>query len=102
MRVLLALVLLAGSANARARQGDAVDAITGKYPFYHTSSALADEASSLAASCSGLSVTSEADGSISVPVARLAALDGNGADQKQELKVVMVFGEHARELISPE
>lgn len=85
--------LLAGRAGAQV--------LTDKYPFYHTSSALTDEASSLAASCSGLSLSAEADGAASVPVARLSALGGSG-EQGQELKVVMVFGEHARELISPE
>lgn len=73
------------------------DVLTGKYPFYHTSSMLQDEASSLASSCSGLTLSSETDGDASVPVARLGAL-GSG----KELKIVMVFGEHARELISPE
>jgi len=76
--------------------------LTGKYPFYHTSAALTDEASSIASKCAGLSLSSESDGSASVPVARLAALGSSNSDQTQELKVLMVFGEHARELISPE
>lgn len=82
--------------------GSGADVLTDKYPFYHTSSALVDEATSLAASCSGLSLSDEADGAASVPVARLGALGSGGGDQSRELKVVMVFGEHARELISPE
>lgn len=102
------LALCTGSADGRAasarqqhRALDA-DALTAKYPFYHTSAALTDEASSIASQCAGLSVSSESDGSASVPVARLTALGSSNSDQTQELKVLMVFGEHARELISPE
>lgn len=106
MRGLLgtAAALLASSADGRAgllRHGQAAEGLLEKYSFYHTSSALVDEASSLAASCSGLSLSSEADGSASVPVARLAAL-GADSDGHRPLEVLMVFGEHARELISPE
>mmetsp|Transcript_69721 Transcript_69721/g.109057 ORF Transcript_69721/g.109057 Transcript_69721/m.109057 type:complete len:411 (+) Transcript_69721:50-1282(+) len=70
-----------------------------KYPFYHTSAALADEASTLAKSCSGLTVRSETEGEASLPVARLST---RSSSDKSTTHVLMVFGEHARELISPE
>jgi hypothetical protein len=106
LAAVFAMALMLGSVDGVARlthgTQETVDALTGKYPFYHTSSSLADEAASLAASCSGLSVSSETDGGASVPVAHLTALGQDGANAGQELKVLMVFGEHARELISPE
>lgn len=98
-------LLLASSANGAAglmaRERESAGVLIEKYPFYHTSSALTEEASSLASSCTGLTISAEADGAASVPVARLAPLSGEGG-QRRELKVLMVFGEHARELISPE
>lgn len=72
--------------------------LTDAFPFYHTSAALVSEASVLAASgaCKGLSVFYETEGDVSVPVAELPA--SNSSAQR----VLMVFGEHARELISSE
>jgi len=108
MRGLLTIValLLTSGADGRvelAQQGlEAAEVLTDKYPFYHTSSALVEEASSLASSCAGLSLTTETEGDAALPVARLAALGGGGEGKRQELKILMVFGEHARELISPE
>jgi hypothetical protein len=103
-----AAALLSSSAEGRSglaqrTHGDvAAGALTEKYPFYHTSASLVDEANSLAANCSGLSISSPEDSGASVPVAHLAALGGDAEGQSRELKVMMVFGEHARELISPE
>jgi hypothetical protein len=73
--------------------------VRSKYPFYHTSAALVDEAAALTSSCSGLTLDSEVDGAATLPVARVASVS---SDNAQPLKVLMVFGEHARELISPE
>lgn len=100
----LAVLLLASSVDGRAglarRELEAADLLTNRFPFYHTSSALVEEASALAGSCAGFSLSTETDGEASLPVARLAALGTPG--KRPELKTLMVFGEHARELISPE
>lgn len=95
---ILALVLSFASGKQRQPAGSLNGAsLTESYPFYHTSDSLAKEASDLVADCEGLQVTFESDGQISLPVARLPAQNGDG-----QLKVMMVFGEHARELIGPE
>lgn len=105
--------------------GDTIDVqgrrLTDKYSFYHTSDALAAAAAALKsgdAPCPGLTLDAEADGDVTLPVVRLAALGATttnasslmdmGAEQADaaagddEIKVMLVFGEHARELISPE
>lgn len=77
--------------------------LSAAYPFYHTSDSLVSDASSIAATCEGVEVTLESDGGASVPTVRLKALGGGESNGgAAPLQVMMVFGEHARELISPE
>lgn len=64
--------------------------------FYHTSDEIQAALKSL--QCDGLSLVSAADGDVSLPVAKISSL----SEGKEVTKVMYVFGEHARELISPE
>lgn len=108
MRSIVAVALLSMLACAREqRQGATLGALEPKslaaaYPFYHTSDSLVNDASSIAAACEGVTVTLESDGGASVPTVRLNALGGGESNGAAPLQVMMVFGEHARELISPE
>jgi uncharacterized protein YukE len=96
-------LLLAESSGIAAREAQPLEAnsLAKVYPFYHTSDTLVTEATTLVSGCDGLTVSMESDGGISLPVARLSAL-GKTSDGAPPLRVMMVFGEHARELISPE
>jgi hypothetical protein len=64
--------------------------------FYHTSDEIVDALKRL--QCDGLSLDSAVDGNVALPVASVSSL-GEGSKVN---RVMYVFGEHARELISPE
>lgn len=69
-----------------------------EYPFYHTSLEIQSEARRLAASCNGLgSFWSVNESGVSIDIVRVRATTPNPAN-----KVFIMFGEHSRELISPE
>ena len=71
------------------------------FPFYHTSDELQSELSRLAGSCSGFSVETK---SKSTPESQvdvdIVTMKKPGSTPKN--KMYFLFGEHARELISPE
>jgi hypothetical protein len=69
------------------------------YPFFHTSDELSQELQRLSTSCPGLTVESKTSsgGEVTIDIAHLKK---EGADPKN--KMYFLFGEHARELISPE
>lgn len=64
--------------------------------FYHTSNEILGALKNL--QCEGLSLDAAVDNGVSLPLARISSL-GKGTDIT---RVMYVFGEHARELISPE
>jgi len=67
------------------------------YPFYHTSDDLHDKLGELAQRCPALKIdTREGDG-VSIDIASIKS----GDDEKTN-KMYILFGEHSRELISPE
>lgn len=69
-----------------------------EYPFYHTSDELRDEVLSLSRSCDGaLSVRTLEDNGTSIDVITVKQPDGKPVN-----RVFILFGEHSRELISPE
>lgn len=112
MRALVAAAALFLRACGRERrQSGTLDAFDPKplaasYPFYHTSDSLVEDASTIATSCEGAEVAMESDSGAFVPTVRLHALGGKESssevNSEAPLRVMMVFGEHARELISPE
>lgn len=64
--------------------------------FYHTSDELISTVKNL--QCEGLSLDAAADGDVFLPVVKISSLGAS----KEVSKVMAVFGEHARELISSE
>jgi len=97
--------LFRGSAHNRLVRKEQSDVKEGgvkdMYPFYHTSDELQAEMKRLASSCNGFSMetktasTSESEASIDI-----ATVKKPGSTPKN--KMYFLFGEHARELISPE
>jgi hypothetical protein len=69
------------------------------YPFFHTSDELSSELQRLSTSCPGLSVDSQTSpgGEVTIDIASLKK-EGSSPTNK----MYFLFGEHARELISPE
>lgn len=67
-----------------------------KYNFYHTSDEIISAVRSL--ECEGLSLDAAVDGDVSLPLVKISSLSAG----KEVSRVMAVFGEHARELISPE
>jgi len=68
------------------------------YPFYHTSKEIADEIQSLEGRCDGaLQLTSATDSNMSINVATVRKRGASPVN-----RVFILFGEHSRELISPE
>lgn len=68
------------------------------FPWYHTTDELRAEARSLEAACAGaLAVRSVEDSGVALDVARVRALGASPVN-----RVFVLFGEHSRELISPE
>merc|ERR1719463_867630 len=69
------------------------------YPFYHTSEQLHSELRDLASRCEGMTLQSvpSDDGSVTIDVASIKKPGTTPIN-----KNFLLFGEHARELISPE
>jgi len=68
------------------------------YPFFHTSDELSQELQRLTTSCPGLTVDSQPlDGGVNIDIASLKKEGSSPVN-----KMYFLFGEHARELISPE
>eukprot|EP00927_Polykrikos_kofoidii_P057542 TRINITY_DN51686_c0_g1_i1.p1 TRINITY_DN51686_c0_g1~~TRINITY_DN51686_c0_g1_i1.p1 ORF type:complete len:507 (+),score=49.68 TRINITY_DN51686_c0_g1_i1:149-1669(+) len=79
------------------------------YPFYHTGSELRKEVKKLKASCryGMLTMRSQREGSVTldvIHVRRLGAKKGGVSTNRSVPinRIFMIFGEHSRELISPE
>jgi len=69
-----------------------------EYPFYHTSDELREEVIKLSSSCNGaLSVKTLQDNGTSIDVITVKQQDAKPVN-----RVFILFGEHSRELISPE
>lgn len=92
--------LFRGSHQKLVRREEAMS-VKDNYPFYHTSDELRSELSRLAGSCQGFSFStksnSASESSVEVDVVEMKK---PGSTPKN--KMYMLFGEHARELISPE
>jgi len=83
------------------KESESGAAVKESFPFYHTSDELKSELERLASSCTGLSVESRtASGDTSEATIEIVSMKKQGATPKN--KMYMLFGEHARELISPE
>jgi len=67
------------------------------YPFYHTSDAMHSELKELTYRCEGMTFWMEKRGNTSIDVVRIRKPNTQPTN-----KVFILFGEHARELISPE
>jgi len=70
--------------------------------FYHTSDQISDRLKELAGDCDGLTIDTKAgmEGAYDVSI-DVATLNRNPSQEKKN-KFFILFGEHARELISPE
>eukprot|EP00419_Tripos_fusus_P076148 CAMPEP_0172891792 /NCGR_PEP_ID=MMETSP1075-20121228/144700_1 /TAXON_ID=2916 /ORGANISM="Ceratium fusus, Strain PA161109" /LENGTH=375 /DNA_ID=CAMNT_0013746307 /DNA_START=69 /DNA_END=1196 /DNA_ORIENTATION=- len=76
--------------------------MTSLYPFYHSTDAIKDELEALATRCQGMevkSVKARGDNGMERSI-DLVSIRAPGASPTN--KVFMLFGEHSRELISPE
>jgi len=72
--------------------------LKGMYPFYHTTEEIHKEAIRLSHKCNGaLKVKTIQDGNVSLDVVTVRK-----ASAKPQNRVFILFGEHSRELISPE
>jgi hypothetical protein len=72
--------------------------LKGLYPWYHTSSEIQSEARRLSQKCNGaLSIRTLRDSGVGIDVARVRAPGASPTN-----RVFIMFGEHSRELISPE
>jgi len=83
------------------RHADEAGGVKDIYPFYHTSDELQSELSRLAGSCSGFSFETKSQStSESKADVDIVTMKKPGSSPKN--KMYFLFGEHARELISPE
>lgn len=71
--------------------------ISALYPYYHTSDAMHSELQELSERCESMTFWTESNNNISIDVVRIRQPDAQPIN-----KVFVLFGEHARELISPE
>jgi len=78
----------------RRAQSQAMGAL---YPFYHTTDAIHQELVALASRCPGMTLESKSADTRSIDVVTIKGPSTNPVN-----KNFMLFGEHARELISPE
>jgi hypothetical protein len=67
------------------------------HPYYHSTDAIHDELVALSSRCPGMTLESKAADTRSIDVVTIKAPDSNPIN-----KNFLLFGEHARELISPE
>eukprot|EP00929_Paragymnodinium_shiwhaense_P053252 TRINITY_DN2665_c0_g1_i1.p1 TRINITY_DN2665_c0_g1~~TRINITY_DN2665_c0_g1_i1.p1 ORF type:complete len:484 (+),score=119.19 TRINITY_DN2665_c0_g1_i1:135-1586(+) len=104
--------LLAVTAAAAEDEEEKEPALKARYPFYHTSAELRAVAVQLASSCAGglLTLDAASNSEVSLDVVTIKRRGGKGAAAGAESdsasppknRVFMLFGEHPRELISPE
>jgi len=77
-----------------------ITAVKSVHPYYHTGSEITDQLKQLAQTCPHLSLREESHGEIKMDVVTLKK--NRDPNHKPVNKNFMLFGEHARELISPE
>jgi hypothetical protein len=83
---------------SKLRSAKATSQVQLEYPFYHTSDELREQVTSLSRSCNGaLSVRTHEDNGTSIDVITVKQLNARPVN-----RVFILFGEHSRELISPE
>lgn len=76
-------------------------ALQQKLPFYHSSDELHEDMVEAIAGCNSSVRASLSQGGASLDVVRLSA-SSSGTHRRQKRKALLVFGEHARELVGPE
>lgn len=98
--ICIAVLLKASAALQRGRSGGKPpkSALKQKLPFYHSSDELHEDMVEAIAGCNKSVRASLAQGGANLDVIRLSTSPGH----KQKKKALLVFGEHARELIGPE
>jgi hypothetical protein len=77
--------------------GVSSNSVKSAYPYFHTSDELSSELQRLSTSCPGLSVETKSGTDVNIDI---ASMKKEGANPRN--KMYFLFGEHARELISPE
>lgn len=73
--------------------------LTKEYPYYHSSQELLEEARRLVSACKSASIQTIQEGDVSMDVVQVNSTRSAKAARN---KVFILFGEHSRELISPE
>jgi len=76
--------------------------LTSMYPFFHTTDAIHSELKRLAPRCPGMSFRTESRGSLIGSSANIDVISIKSKSSKPHNRMFLLFGEHARELISPE
>merc|ERR1719163_2557186 len=71
-------------------------------PFYHTTEDIRSQLHDLSKRCPGLTVETVSKGSLLSPATSIEVATIRSADSKPVNRMFMLFGEHSRELISPE
>merc|ERR1719171_2021817 len=72
------------------------------YPFYHTTDAIHQELSDLAGKCEGMTFETKSHAGSDGIARNVDVVTIKAPDSKPVNKNFLLFGEHARELISPE
>jgi len=79
------------------------NSLVSMYPFFHTTSDIQHELKQLAAHCPGMSLRTESRGSLlSAGSTDIDVITIKSKSSTPHNRMFMLFGEHARELISPE
>lgn len=73
--------------------------LTKEYPYYHSSKELLEEARRLVSGCKSAALRTIQEGDVSMDVVQM---NSTRSAQAARNKVFILFGEHSRELISPE
>eukprot|EP00386_Alphamonas_edax_P006649 GDKI01021468.1.p1 GENE.GDKI01021468.1~~GDKI01021468.1.p1 ORF type:complete len:484 (+),score=143.58 GDKI01021468.1:126-1454(+) len=76
--------------------------LQGQYPFYHSTEQIHQELHALAENCPALTVTSQSRTNNKGETVSIDAVTVRSTDATPINKVFILYGEHARELISPE
>lgn len=79
------------------------NALLGMYPFFHTTDEIHQEVKQLVTNCPGMSFRTESKGSLlSAGSTDIDVITFKSKSSKPHNRMFVLFGEHARELISPE
>jgi hypothetical protein len=101
--ICIAALLQAAAALQKSPSGNvrAKSALKQRLPFYHSSDELHEDMVEAIAGCNKSVRASLSQGGANLDVVRLSATSTEKS-RKQKRKAMLVFGEHARELVSPE